>query len=256
MVRLERNGNKVPRGWAVLVERAFGRCHARYVKRAMVFEALALTDARRQGGFKAFAPDALPRDSAGACDFPPVWREAIAKDVIRTLSDGHCAYCQSSVAANQPGDVEHFKPKALFPTRAYRWGNYFYSCSACNNAKRARWPVRGSFVRPDSKTRDPYERFVFHEDGRVGAAPGDRNAARTVKALRLNRKELVKDRECAIRLTVSYARNALKWMKGETKEAQRSAVRTLLMEPLARFSAAINQNVRRVWQEAWGDALG
>lgn len=256
MVRLERKGNKIPRRWNLLVARAFARCHTRFLKHAAAFEALALTDARRQSGFRRFAPKALPRDRAGACDFPPVWREPIAKDVIRALSDGHCAYCQSSVAANQPGDVEHFKPKALFPTRAYRWGNYFYSCSACNNAKLSQWPVRGSFVRPDSKTRDPYERFIFHEDGRVEAAPGDRNAARTVVALKLNRCELVKDRERAIREQVKFTRNTLKWMKGETKEAQRAEMKALLMDPLARFSAAINQNLRRVWREAWGDELG
>ncbi len=256
MVRLERLGIKVPRRWSLLVERAFGRSHARFLKHSAAFEALALTDARRRSGFKRFAPKALPRDRAGACDFPPVWREPIAKDVIRALSDGHCAYCQSSVAANQPGDVEHFKPKALFPTRAYRWGNYFYSCSACNNAKLSQWPDRGSFVRPDSKTRDPYERFVFHEDGRVEAAPGDRNAAHTVVALKLNRDELVKDRERAIREQVKFTRKTLEWMKGETKETQRAEVKALLMDPLARFSAAINQNVRRVWSATWGDELG
>ena len=256
MIRLERRGNKVPRRWSLLVARAFARCHARFLKHAVAFEALALTDARRRSGFKRFAPKALPRDSAGACDFPAVWREPIAKDVIRALSDGHCAYCQSSVAANQPGDVEHFKPKALFPTRAYRWGNYFYSCSACNNAKLSQWPDRGSFVRPDSKTRDPYERFVFHEDGRVEAAPGDRNAARTIVALKLNRPGLVADREIAIKKILAYARDVLTWMKGAPKEVQRAKMKTLLVARLARFSAAINQNLRRVWREARRDELG
>lgn len=256
MIRLDRKGNKIPRRWSLLVERAFGSCHTRFLKRAVAFEALALTDVRRRRGFKVFAPKALPQDPAGACDFPPVWRNAIAKDVIRALSDGHCAYCQSSVAANQPGDVEHFKPKTLFPTRTYRWGNYFYSCSACNNAKLTQWPDRGSFVRPDSKTRDPYERFVFHEDGRIEAVPGDRNAARTVEALKLNRPGLVADREIAITMAVRYARDVLKWMKAEPKEAQRAAVKVLLMDPLARFSAAINQNVRRVWRVTWGEELG
>lgn len=255
MVRLDRKGNRVPRRWGLVVMRAFGACFGRYVKRAAAFEALALTHATRKGGFKGFCPSALPTGRSGAPDFPPVWRKAIVKDVIRALSDGHCAYCQSSVVANQPGDVEHFKPKTLFPTRAYRWGNYFYGCSACNNAKSSKWPDTGSFVRPDSKTRDPYERFVFLEDGRVEARVGDRNAARTIEALDLNRPGLVTDRKVAIEWKLRWLRDVLTWMKGEPKETVRAKVVTMLEPQLARFSSALNQNVRRVWREAFGDEL-
>ena len=48
-----------------------------------------------------------------------------------------CVYCEDSV-----GDqVEHIKPKDLYPEEVFRWPNYVYACGACNSRKNNKFAV-------------------------------------------------------------------------------------------------------------------
>ncbi len=49
-----------------------------------------------------------------------------------------CMYCEDSVGT----DIEHFRPKALYPLYAYRWSNYLIACGRCkSNYKRDELPL-------------------------------------------------------------------------------------------------------------------
>lgn len=48
-----------------------------------------------------------------------------------------CCYCEDSVA----DEVEHIKPKDLYPSLVFAWINYLYSCGRCNGGKRERFAV-------------------------------------------------------------------------------------------------------------------
>jgi hypothetical protein len=97
------------------------------------------------------------------------------KEALLSIFNGKCGYCESLITANQPGDVEHFRPKGRvkdqygkivtrkfkngkeLPHFAYFWlayerTNLFPACSACNRPtklsgnKFGKWdmfPVRG-----------------------------------------------------------------------------------------------------------------
>ncbi len=89
---------------------------------------------------------------------------------------GKCAYCESAVRANQPGDIDHWRPKNRVTSAsdklvkiktkngtmcphpgyywlAYEWRNLLLACTACNRAtvktfgqptgKGSQFPVRG-----------------------------------------------------------------------------------------------------------------
>jgi uncharacterized protein (TIGR02646 family) len=61
-------------------------------------------------------------------------RAALAKmagDAMR------CAYCEDSAA----DEVEHIKPKDLYPEDVFRWPNYVYVCGPCNGRKRNNFSV-------------------------------------------------------------------------------------------------------------------
>ncbi|WP_349357583.1 retron system putative HNH endonuclease [Stappia sp.] len=61
-------------------------------------------------------------------------RAALAKmagDAVR------CAYCEDSAA----DEVEHVKPKDLYPQSVFRWPNYVYACGPCNGRKRNKFSV-------------------------------------------------------------------------------------------------------------------
>jgi uncharacterized protein (TIGR02646 family) len=88
-----------------------------------------------------------------------------SKEFFREAFHGKCAYCESSVSVNQPGDIEHFRPKAEvtdlencpvshpgYYWLAYDWRNLLLSCALCNRVsiykkenigKGTRFPVVG-----------------------------------------------------------------------------------------------------------------
>jgi len=42
--------------------------------------------------------------------------------------------------ANEGTDVEHYRPKSIFPTLALAWNNLLWGCSVCNRNKGNRFP--------------------------------------------------------------------------------------------------------------------
>lgn len=103
-------------------------------------------------------------------DFPNHWGK-YKHYFIRPQYNGKCAYCETPIISGNPGDVEHFRPKAycqpLSPAKnrddtqgqppnrknsgpategywwlAYKWRNYLLSCNRCNSSwKRNQFPV-------------------------------------------------------------------------------------------------------------------
>jgi uncharacterized protein (TIGR02646 family) len=81
-----------------------------------------------------------------------------AKPFLLDLFHGKCAYCETVISSNQPGDVEHYRPKGRIRDKdgqvvkvrfgnkevehpgywwlAYDWRNLLPSCADCN---RRRW---------------------------------------------------------------------------------------------------------------------
>ena len=75
------------------------------------------------------------------------------KPVVDRLADlsgfgQRCMFCSGS----ESSDVEHYKPKAVFPDLAMTWENYLWSCTPCNRSKSNRFPphteLGGRFVNP------------------------------------------------------------------------------------------------------------
>ena len=63
--------------------------------------------------------------------------------VVRTRLTDMCAgaqrygYCEDSVG----DEVEHIKPKDLYPERVFVWENYLLACGQCNGGKNNRFSV-------------------------------------------------------------------------------------------------------------------
>ncbi len=61
------------------------------------------------------------------------------KSVLTEMCCGarRCMYCEDSVA----DEVEHFKPKDLYPEVVFSWSNYLYACGPCNSPKSSRFSI-------------------------------------------------------------------------------------------------------------------
>ena len=69
-------------------------------------------------------------------------RNGTFKAVRKTLSvmcrgPRRCMYCEDSAA----DEVEHFRPKDLYPEAVFVWMNYLYACGRCNTRKVTAHPV-------------------------------------------------------------------------------------------------------------------
>ncbi len=79
------------------------------------------------------------------------YKDPSVMQLLGTLFHGKCAYCESRYVAQQPGDVEHFRPKAAVAVKdangkvvtiagyhwlAADWGNLLPSCADCNRPRK------------------------------------------------------------------------------------------------------------------------
>lgn len=148
------------------------------------------------------------------------------KDLLTQACWGarRCNYCEDSVA----DEIEHFRPKDLFPGVVFAWENYLYACGPCNGPKSNRFavfatpgdptvtdvtrphtaaitpPVSGDPVLIDPRSEDPLDYLFLDLAGQVEFAPRPdlvrqsrawRRAEYTISTMRLNdRAELAQAR--------------------------------------------------------------
>lgn len=65
-----------------------------------------------------------------------------------------CAYCEHSTG----DEVEHVRPKDLYPDEVFDWNNYVLSCGACNVAKSSRWAVFRAKTNKEVDVSHPWPR--------------------------------------------------------------------------------------------------
>jgi hypothetical protein len=74
------------------------------------------------------------------------WKKV--KDQLKRESGNKCAYCEAPTAVVAHGDVEHFRPKAVYWWLAYCYDNYLYACQICNQIYKG-----DNFPLADDRTR-------------------------------------------------------------------------------------------------------
>ena len=85
----------------------------------------------------------------------PAFREVRRHLDALCFGERRCMYCEDSCA----DEVEHVRPKALFPEHVFAWHNYIYACGPCNGIKRDNFPrlVAGAVQNLARGPRDPVE---------------------------------------------------------------------------------------------------
>ena len=78
------------------------------------------------------------------------------KSDLERVFAGLCAYCECACR----GEVDHFRPKSIFPELVYDWANWLLSCHDCNHAKGDKWPT-GGYVDPCATSPRPESFFDF-----------------------------------------------------------------------------------------------
>jgi uncharacterized protein (TIGR02646 family) len=142
----------------------------------------------------------------------------VRKSLTRMCSGARrCIYCEDSCA----DEVEHIKPKDLYPDAVFVWENYLYACGPCNGPKNNKFavfssatgvivdvtrrrsapivePEAGSPVLIDPRREDPLQfmeldllgTFLFLPNNPPGSRDYER-ARYTIDVLRLNDRDVL-----------------------------------------------------------------
>lgn len=143
-----------------------------------------------------------------------------------------CMYCEDSLGT----DIDHFRPKAEYPRRAFRWRNYFLACSHCNsNEKRSEFPMDGKarlLLKPTVDNPFLHLHFV-PATGHFGWLT--REGEETARVLGLNtRRALFHGRRNAWVTLVSHLRNYAKAGADERGRIQ-TAVREMQFRAVVQY---------------------
>lgn len=119
------------------------------------------------------------------------FRENVRRGFRRT-----CAYClleEIWAAGLENFEIDHFRPKSLFPQFGSSYYNLYWSCHVCNRLKRNFWPppelIEQGYTFVDLCESTFEEHFTVLNSGEWQAKT---NAAEyTIDRLRLNRPHLV-----------------------------------------------------------------
>ena len=103
--------------------------------------------------------------------------------------------CCSGSEATQ---VEHYRPKAVYPDRTFQWENLLWVCSACNQSKGNRFDEG---MPPINPIDDPVWEYLFIDEFGILCAKWnpaaddlDPRALRTIELLGLDREPLQESR--------------------------------------------------------------
>lgn len=66
-------------------------------------------------------------------DCKPVWGQVKAR--LKDVSNGKCWYCEAR-QERADNDVDHFRPKSIYPWLAFTLDNFRYACTFCNRVRK------------------------------------------------------------------------------------------------------------------------
>jgi uncharacterized protein (TIGR02646 family) len=163
----------------------------------------------------------------------PAFREVRAVLAQMSHNARRCMYCEDASA----DEVEHFRPKDLYPESVFAWTNYLYSCGVCNGPKNNKWgllgargpdvaesgrrpgapvlpPPQGRAALIDPSVEDPL-RYLFLDLQTLVLLPRPGISARekaradyTIQILDLNKDFLIESRGSAFQAYVSHLERA------------------------------------------------
>src|SRR2546429_155966 len=129
---------------------------------------------------------------------PPIYADYRAyKQILRQDFKHRCAYCllhegDEYGAGFHNFQIDHFRPRFLFPQLEATYTNLYYACRWCNGAKSETWPSNEQ-ANQSYRFVDPCLEDLYQDHARLDAATGkllpkSNPGIFTVREIRLNRK--------------------------------------------------------------------
>lgn len=119
------------------------------------------------------------------------YRNDLIKEKLFESSNLKCAFCECKPGEGGNIEVEHFKPKSIYPLLTFEWTNFLPCCRKCNLSKSNHDTGMSPIINPYDT--DP-DLFLYYEDIRI--KPKDQNllAKNTITVCGLNSVRLMRPR--------------------------------------------------------------
>ena len=121
------------------------------------------------------------------------YRHEDIKAILFESSSQKCAFCESKPSESGHIEVEHFKPKSLYPDFTFDWLNFLPCCRKCNGNKLDHDTVSDPILNPYDT--DPNDAFTY-SDIRITEISGGLEgiAKKTIEICGLNGARLMRPR--------------------------------------------------------------
>jgi uncharacterized protein (TIGR02646 family) len=182
------------------------------------------------------------------------YKDEQVKTPLLKSSHEKCAFCESIPGETGYPEVDHFKPKSLYPMNVFDWDNLVPVCRKCNYNKLDHDTVSEPII--DPYTTDPETVFEY-DDVRIKAKPGTSYDAahRTIAICKLNDVRLQNQRSDILIALRALEQNLETAFAGHTAHDKLMNAVLIVAEfenaghKLAGFCRAFLQN-SRVYQSA------
>ena len=116
------------------------------------------------------------------------YRKRPIKTQAKAETSSKCAYCESKIGHNTPGDIEHKVPTSVDITRHFDWTNLTIACTECNRRKNDYFSTVKPFLDPYN---EDVESQIVHHGPIVSWAPNTPHAEISIKTLELHNRKRV-----------------------------------------------------------------
>jgi len=86
-------------------------------------------------------------------------------DIAETLKGNQakakCIYCESYVDVTCYANIEHYRPKSIYPDQTFQWENLYMGCTLCNTPKNDFDTGKELFLHPENE--DPEDFLTFDD---------------------------------------------------------------------------------------------
>lgn len=145
-----------------------------------------------------------------------VWNQPYIKAALEQMSNTKCAYCECDLKKESNYmQVEHFKPKSLFPTLVVEWDNLLPACQRCNGAKRDFYDEVDGLIHPVFD--EPREFISFLSDSATLSYKNTKGKNSILK-IKLNDPRVWCEREKVIKQLEKSLDNLSKWLEQKNIE--------------------------------------
>lgn len=109
-------------------------------------------------------------------------------DTLKRMYTGLCCYCESRIEPVSFPNIEHLKPKQIFPEYAFEWDNLHLACEKCNTYKKNKYDNKHPILDPVNDK--PISKHLYYETYRIMPRPDSKRGQTTIAHTQLNRDDL------------------------------------------------------------------